>query len=449
MNVFVMERSIIRPLGRDAQNRLIGYVGENNSRSFYIRTQDNISSYTTVSLLIDKMDCGAMTVTAMPDGSKLLSLTLNSAMIGKAGVKTCQIVMAGDNGLVQKSAQFQAFVGAANDVDQAEEDGAALIIISQAITDMIASAAEDIADAAQEVIDSIPSDYSALSEDVADLKADLEDLDDRVETIESSDGGDGLTDAIKFALLACFDHVAWDDDDPTGQTYIDALYDALYPPADLVSISVVYTQSGTVYDTDTLDSLKSDLVCTAHMSDQSTRIVTTYTLSGSLIEGTSTITVSYGGYIATFSVTVSSIMQTIPITWSGSGSDSTTNAVDARNGDLYWTLPFVDGFAGYSSGATRDSEFIRIQASLYSDSETQTRVGVYYIDTETIEPSGRTTANRPAMPCESQIKIAPAGYYVVLTATRVTGGGFKDNANSRTFLNTYANSVKLMVTSGG
>ena len=75
MNVFVMERSIIRPLGRDAQNRLIGYVGENNSRSFYIRTQDNISSYTTVSLLIDKMDCGAMTVTAMPDGSKLLSFT--------------------------------------------------------------------------------------------------------------------------------------------------------------------------------------------------------------------------------------------------------------------------------------------------------------------------------------------------------------------------------------
>ena len=321
--------------------------------------------------------------------------------------------------------------------------------IPEVSTDLTASGkAAEAAKVGAELAD-IKADVAAAGTQIDTINESLGDLDDRVETIESSDGGDGLTDAIKFALLACFDHVAWDDDDPTGQTYIDALYDALYPPADLVSISVVYTQSGTVYDTDTLDSLKSDLVCTAHMSDQSTRIVTTYTLSGSLIEGTSTITVSYGGYIATFSVTVSSIMQTIPITWSGSGSDSTTNAVDARNGDLYWTLPFVDGFAGYSSGATRDSEFIRIQASLYSDSETQTRVGVYYIDTETIEPSGRTTANRPAMPCESQIKIAPAGYYVVLTATRVTGGGFKDNANSRTFFNTYANSVKLMVTSGG
>ena len=173
MNVFVMERSIVRPLGRDAQNRLIGYVGENNSRSFYIRTQDDISAYSTVSLLIDKMDCGAMTVTTMADNSKMLSLTLSAAMIGKAGVKTCQIVMAGDNGLIQKSAQFKAFVGAANDVDQAAEDGATLIIISQAITDMVASAAEDIVDAAQNVLNTIPSDYSKMSADVGSLRANL------------------------------------------------------------------------------------------------------------------------------------------------------------------------------------------------------------------------------------------------------------------------------------
>ncbi len=147
MNVFVMERSIVRPLGRDAQNRLIGYVGENNSRSFYIRTQDDISAYSTVSLLIDKMDCGVMTVTTMPDNSKMLSLTLSSAMIGKAGVKTCQIVMAGSNGLVQKSAQFEAYVGAANDVDQAAEDGAALIVINEAINQMIQEYMPEYADA--------------------------------------------------------------------------------------------------------------------------------------------------------------------------------------------------------------------------------------------------------------------------------------------------------------
>lgn len=137
------------------------------------------------------------------------------------------------------------------------------------------------------------------------IKADLEDLDDRVEALEAGGGGSGLTDDVKTALMNLADHLAWDDDDPTGQTYITALYNALYPPADLVSISAVYTQPGKVYSTNTLDSLKSDLVVTALMSDQTTRTITDYTLSGTLTEGTSTITVSYEGQTATFTVTVS------------------------------------------------------------------------------------------------------------------------------------------------
>lgn len=74
----------------------------------------------------------------------------------------------------------------------------------------------------------------------------------------------------------------------------------------LDSISAVYTQSGTVYDTDTLDSLKADLVVTAHYADSSTQTVPAadYVLSGALTVGTSTITVSYGGKTTTFSVTV-------------------------------------------------------------------------------------------------------------------------------------------------
>ena len=61
-----------------------------------------------------------------------------------------------------------------------------------------------------------------------------------------------------------------------------------------------------VYDTDTLDSLKANLVVTAVYSDSSTATVAAdaYTLSGELTEGTQTITVSYGGKTTTFSVTV-------------------------------------------------------------------------------------------------------------------------------------------------
>ena len=72
----------------------------------------------------------------------------------------------------------------------------------------------------------------------------------------------------------------------------------------LTGIEAVYTQSGTVYDTATLDDLEDDLVVTGTYDDSSTETITDYTLSGTLAEGTSTITVSYGGKTTTFTVTV-------------------------------------------------------------------------------------------------------------------------------------------------
>ena len=129
----------------------------------------------------------------------------------------------------------------------------------------------------------------------------------------------GLTADVKSALLACFEQVAWINED--GQDYYNDLYDALYPPANLASITCVYTQSGTVYDTDSLDSLKSDLVVTAHWDDTTTSTVASsqYTLSGTLTTGTSTITVTYGGKTTTFNVTVSAWYYPMTLTDSSDG----------------------------------------------------------------------------------------------------------------------------------
>lgn len=169
-------------------------------------------------------------------------------------------------------------------------------------------------------IQTIIDDLVDMNEDISDVKADIGDLEDLETTDKSSlvgaineargtgGSGSGLTEDVKQALLDCFENVAWINDD--GQTYYDALEDALYPPAELASISAVYTQSGTVYNIDTLNSLKADLVVTAHMSDSTTQTVTTYTLSGTLTEGTSTITVAYGGKTTTFSVVVTSAFVT-------------------------------------------------------------------------------------------------------------------------------------------
>ena len=112
-----------------------------------------------------------------------------------------------------------------------------------------------------------------------------------------------LSPEIKAALLNLLAHVAFTDEN--GQTYYNALYNALYPPAGLTSITAVFEQGSAVITEDTsLDDLKQYLTVTAHYSDETTQTVTDYTLSGTLTEGTSVITVSYGDKTTTFNVTV-------------------------------------------------------------------------------------------------------------------------------------------------
>ena len=68
----------------------------------------------------------------------------------------------------------------------------------------------------------------------------------------------------------------------------------------LTSISAVY--SGGSVPVGTAVSALTGVVVTAHYSDGSTAVVTGYTLSGSIAEGSNTITVSYGGMTATITV---------------------------------------------------------------------------------------------------------------------------------------------------
>ena len=76
--------------------------------------------------------------------------------------------------------------------------------------------------------------------------------------------------------------------------------------ATLTGITATYTQSGTVYNTASLDDLKPDLIVTANYDDSSsvTLASNSYTLSGTLAVGTDTITVGYSGFTATFTVNV-------------------------------------------------------------------------------------------------------------------------------------------------
>lgn len=73
--------------------------------------------------------------------------------------------------------------------------------------------------------------------------------------------------------------------------------------ATLTGITAVYS-GGSVTTDATLSDLTSDIVVTGSYDDSTTAVITDYTLSGTLSAGTSTITVSYGGFTDTFTVTV-------------------------------------------------------------------------------------------------------------------------------------------------
>ena len=206
------------------------------------------------------------------------------------------------------------------------------------------------------------------------------------------------------------------------------------------SITAVYTQSGTVYDTDTLDSLKPGLVVTANYSGGTSETVpaSDYTLSGTLTEGTSTITVSYAGLTTTFNVTVTEWQPiTVTLSWTGSGTDKKSNLIDASTYDAYFTLPFVSGSPNLVSGATASTLGCREYVEIFDDSAGTHRIGYYYIDTKQIE-SGRTTANSPYVPFDTEEIFVPKGYYGKIVLVRVNTDAWPDNSNFLQYLNANA-----------
>lgn len=94
----------------------------------------------------------------------------------------------------------------------------------------------------------------------------------------------------------------------TGHHYVNgvctvcgAADPAYNPDVTLTGISATYS-GGEVYEGTDVSDL-TGIVVTAHYSDGSTETVSGYTLSGTIAEGSNTITVSYGGMTSTFIVT--------------------------------------------------------------------------------------------------------------------------------------------------
>ena len=211
-----------------------------------------------------------------------------------------------------------------------------------------------------------------------------------------SGGGGGLSNAAKDALLQIARKVVYVD--AGGATYYNALYEALYP---LASISAVYTQSGTVYDTDTLDSLKTDLVVTATYGDGNTETVPSadYTLSGTLTAGTSTITVTYEGKTATFTVTVTAAPATlsyIEAVYTQSGTVYDTYSLDTLKTGLVVTAHYSD-----STTATVPAADYTLSGTLTAGTSTVTVTYEGKTDTFSVTVTANTVASISAVYTQS------------------------------------------------
>lgn len=179
-------------------------------------------------------------------------------------------------------------------------------------------------------------------------------------------GRGGISNAVKEALLNCFEHVAWIDDE--GQIYYQALYDALYAK-ELVSISALFEQGqAVIYDDDTLDDLKQYLTVTATYDDGTTSIITTYELSGTLNPGASSIQVSYENKKAYFTANVTHRPGILTITNNLNGCTTSNSASSMSEGDSYTAIITADAYrtlTGASVSITMGG--VDITSSAYSN----------------------------------------------------------------------------------
>ena len=117
----------------------------------------------------------------------------------------------------------------------------------------------------------------------------------------------------------------------------------------ITSISVGYTQVGDIYLDTPLNELKSNLVVKVYYDDGTDKTITNYTLSGTLEEGQSIITVTYGGYTKTFTVNVTDNTHTHVL-----NRYIANNATCTENGNIeYW---YCDGCGKYYSDQNANTE---------------------------------------------------------------------------------------------
>ena len=134
------------------------------------------------------------------------------------------------------------------------------------------------------------ADSAKVGQELSDLKSEITQL-------------EAIPWAVKQAMDTLFQNVIFKN----TNVYTDELatFHAWASAINLLSISTVFNQGQhVIYTDDSLEYLKRYLTVTANYDDGTSGTVSDYTLSGELTEGTSVVTVAYGGKSASINVSV-------------------------------------------------------------------------------------------------------------------------------------------------
>lgn len=244
-----------------------------------------------------------------------------------------------------------------------------------------------------------------------------------------------FTEEQKNAILACFRNVAWVNDQ--GQVYYEALRDSFN--ISVVSINTIYTQSGDVYDSQVLDDLRSDLVVTATLSDGTSKNVDGYMLSGDLIEGTSTITVTYSGKTSTFNVVVKR---------TNAALDSISAAFDSGQNTIYTNSsleslrPYTTVTAHYDNGDSMVVSGYELSGSL---EEGENVISITYKGFSTIMTvvAVENTMQSISASFDSTAKVTDENTLEDLRPNLVVVGTYKDGSTETVIAYTLSGSLNV------
>lgn len=187
----------------------------------------------------------------------------------------------------------------------------------------------------------------AVRQQISDLHNANTALEDRVFALEEGGGGGsstGITNAVKQALLACFENVAWATED--GQDYYDALLASMEVPATAISVRPSTASFSSASKTQQLAASitprdSSDTIVWT-TSDSSVAMVSNSGLVTPIANGSCTITATAGNVSATCSVTVSGIVRSFDVVNSLTHVTNSNSNTRVAEGDSYTAMLSAD-----------------------------------------------------------------------------------------------------------